>query len=106
MPITKRTESDDEVLAEQWMNQQGYDTKPPRAEDPYQIRRIMRMCFANGLTIGRLDGIKHPHFTEAEINRAAEEMCGCWSDDMGTRAQREAMRDALKVIFPEATFDE
>lgn len=102
MPTTKRTEDDDEVLAEQWMSQQGYDLKPPRAEDPYQIRRIMRQCFANGLTTGRIDGVKHPHFTHAELLNV---MAYAYKTG-GITILAGDVRAMLKVLFSEATFDE
>lgn len=105
MPTTKRTEEQDEVFAEQWMNQQGYDLKPPRAEDPYQIRRIMRQCFANGLTVGRLDGIKHPHFTVADLQKVADSLWGANDYTCGAH-ERGHVNTILTLVFPEATFDE
>lgn len=102
MPTTKRTENDDEVLAEQWMLESGYVTRPPRSEDPYQIRRIMRMSFANGVTRGRIDGLKHPHFTSDDIIRLVNYI----DNRDGIVARSENVTDLLKQVFPEATFDE
>lgn len=96
MPVSKRTEEDDEHTAEQWMAREGYVDRPPKYDDVYALRRAMRMSYASGLRHGRAEGFKRPHFTRSELETV-----------MKTNLLRmQDVRVVLAVLYPEATFDE